>query len=166
MKFLSEVDRRLIEVAAQAALEYGRVSPDMTPLDDAIDRFRFLIETSGPTALPTARLINFLSEALWRKGDRSPGTEHLEEATAVARRSLEKINRDEFPQDWAATQNNLGNALSTLGERESGTARLEEAVAAYRAALAEWTEAAAPHWHGIATRNLARAEALLAARLG
>jgi hypothetical protein len=62
------------------------------------------------------------------------------------------------------TQNNLGTALSTLGERESGTVRLEEAVAAYRAALEEWTRAAAPHWHGIAQRNLAGCVVLLEQR--
>ena len=48
-------------------------------------------------------------------------------------------------------QNNLGLALQMLGERESGTARLEEAVAAYRDALKEWTQAAAPYQHHIAS---------------
>ncbi len=54
------------------------------------------------------------------------------------------VDRAESPDDWAATQNNLGNALMTLGRRESGTARLEEAVAAYRAALEERTRERVP----------------------
>jgi hypothetical protein len=44
--------------------------------------------------------------------------------------------------------------------------KLNEAVSAYREALKEWTETAAPHWHDIAQRNLARASALLAERRG
>jgi exonuclease VII small subunit len=54
--------------------------------------------------------------------------------------------------------------LHRLGERESGTARLEEAVTAYREALAVFKESGASHYEGMASRNLARAEALLRAR--
>ena len=57
-------------------------------------------------------------------------------------------------------------ALWTLGERESGTARLEEAVEAYRAAVEVLRPAGASYYVGIAERNLARAEALLAERRG
>ncbi len=54
--------------------------------------------------------------------------------------------------------------LWRLGERESGTGKLEEAGSAFREALKEWTKETDPERHDIAQANLARAEALLAAR--
>ena len=67
-------------------------------------------------------------------------------------RALRYVDRTSRPDDWAATQNNLGAALQTLGARESGTARLEEAVVAYRAALEESTRERVPlNW--AATQN-------------
>lgn len=68
----------------------------------------------------------------------------LAEAIDLLRQLLGQCRRDLDPDDWAATQNNLGNALSVLGARESGTSRLEEAVAAYRSALSEYTRDSIP----------------------
>ncbi len=62
----------------------------------------------------------------------------LRAAITAYRAALEVYTRDDLPQDWAMTQNNLGNALRTLGERttgEEGNRLLSEAVAACRAAL-------------------------------
>ena len=50
--------------------------------------------------------------------------------------------RDQLPQDWAMTQNNLGAALSDQGIRtggEQGRALLADAVKAYRNALQVYT---------------------------
>jgi tetratricopeptide (TPR) repeat protein len=62
----------------------------------------------------------------------------LAEAVAAYRLALAVYTRDDLPQQWATTQNNLGNALARLGEREGGAQgarHLAEAVAAYRQAL-------------------------------
>ena len=76
-----------------------------------------------------------------------PGAFHLQQVQTVSTVKLERrlgalelkvYTRKQLPQDWAATQNNLGNALSDQAERSGGAqaARLlGEAVAAYKNAL-------------------------------
>jgi tetratricopeptide (TPR) repeat protein len=67
--------------------------------------------------------------------------------------------REQLPQGWAATQNNLGNALDDLAGRSEGAqaaAYLEQAVAAYRSALQVTTEANFPAQWRRTMRNLAR----------
>ena len=52
---------------------------------------------------------------------------------AACRAALEVRTRQQFPQAWAATQNNLANVLSDLGERasgEKGVQYLQESVEA------------------------------------
>ena len=54
------------------------------------------------------------------------------------RLALTVCTRDDLPQDWARTQNDLGVALWALGQRlggPEGLRRLSEAVEAYRQAL-------------------------------
>jgi hypothetical protein len=74
-------------------------------------------------------------------GERASGeqaAQYLEQAVAAYRAALEVRTREQLPQDWATTQNNLGNVLCVLGERasgEQGAQYLEQSVAAYRAAL-------------------------------
>ena len=69
---------------------------------------------------------------------------------AAYRAALEVYTREQLPQDWAMTQNNLGTALSDQGIRTGGAEGrrlLAEAVAAYRAALEVRTlEAIPPQW--------------------
>ena len=65
--------------------------------------------------------------------------------------------RAELPQDWAATQNNLGTALQEQGLRtdgEAGRALLEQAVSAYRAALEVRTRAELPQDWAMTQNNL------------
>ena len=62
----------------------------------------------------------------------------LKEAAEICQGTLALNQRGKSPQDWAATQNNLGAALYELGTRsggEEGRKQLEDAVAAYRSAL-------------------------------
>ena len=66
------------------------------------------------------------------------GLRRLNEAVEAYRQALTVYTRDDLPQDWALTQNNLGTALWDLGERlggPEGQGRLNEAVEAYRLAL-------------------------------
>jgi tetratricopeptide (TPR) repeat protein len=69
----------------------------------------------------------------------------LEEAVDLYEsRVLELAPRVERPDDWAATQHNLGNALGALGQRQRGTWMLERAIAAFESALSERSRERAP----------------------
>jgi tetratricopeptide (TPR) repeat protein len=100
----------------------------------------------------------------------------LMEAINLYRKALELAPRKTMPQQWAATQNNLGTtlgtlgeresgtarnnlgaALRTLGERESGTARLEQAVTAFREVLKEFTRERVPLAWAMTQNNLGNA---------
>ena len=62
----------------------------------------------------------------------------LAESVKAFGAALEVRTREQFPQDWAATQNNLGNALLDQASQSQGAeaARfLVEAVTSFRAAL-------------------------------
>jgi tetratricopeptide (TPR) repeat protein len=76
----------------------------------------------------------------------------LGEAVAAYRKALEVYTREELPQNWAGTQNNLGNLLQEQGIRTGGaegTKLLGEAVAAYRKALEVYTREELPQgWTG------------------
>ena len=67
------------------------------------------------------------------------GLRRLNEAVAAYRQALTVRTRDDLPQQWAATQNNLGNrAHGTWASgwaAAEGLRRLNEAVEAYRQAL-------------------------------
>jgi hypothetical protein len=70
---------------------------------------------------------------------------------------LEVRTREQLPQAWAETQNNLGDALKELGTRSSGEQRaryLKEAIAAYENALSIFTPEADPYRNEIARRSL------------
>ncbi len=69
--------------------------------------------------------------------------EQMNEAVTAYRAALEVYTREQFPMDWAMTQNNLGNALQVLGRQTSRVEQMNEAVAAYRAALEVYREAKA-----------------------
>jgi hypothetical protein len=81
----------------------------------------------------------------------------LGEAVATYRAALKVYTREQFPQNWATTQNNLGNALNNQAEwseRAEAVRLLSEAVAAYRSALEIWTANDFPRYHELATKNL------------
>ena len=83
---------------------------------------------------------------------------YLEQSVAACWAALKVYTREQFPQDWAATQNNLGNVLAVLGERASGeqAARyLEQSVAAFRAALEVYTREQLPKQWAMTQNNLA-----------
>ena len=48
------------------------------------------------------------------------GKEHLVAAVASYRRALEIRTREDLPQYWAMTQNDLGNVFKELGMRTRG----------------------------------------------
>ena len=154
------------EAEADAIYRQGGEMGDNEALSRAIALHRALLQETPRARMPFnwARTQNNLGNALATLGARESGTGRLEEAVGAYRAALEERTRARVPLDWARTQTNLGTALATLGERESGTARLQEAVTAFRAALGMFKEAQLGAFVEMVERNLAAAEALLAAR--
>jgi tetratricopeptide (TPR) repeat protein len=85
------------------------------------------------------------------------GRELLAEAVTAYRNALQVYTREQLPQDWARTQNNLGLALKDQGIStggEQGRTLLAEAVTAFESAL-EVFKAARMNWHvGIIEKNI------------
>jgi len=143
---------RTKSILANALVTVGEQGGDNKSLSEAIHLYKES-SLSGFTRqqhpLDWARVQYHLGTALRALGERESDTQHLNDAVAAFRASLEERTRVRGPLDWAATQNGLGNALRSLGERESGTQHLTEAVTAYRAALEEWTRGRVPlYWAG------------------
>ena len=58
-----------------------------------------------------------LGNVLSDLGERASGeqsAQYLEQSVAAYRAALEVYTREQLPQDWAVTQNNLGSVLSVL----------------------------------------------------
>ena len=82
---------------------------------------------------------------------------HFQDAAQSYRKALHMAPRDQLPQQWAATQNNLGNTLQAQGIRTSGEesrALLAQAVEAYRLALEVYTREALPQQWATTQNNL------------
>ena len=83
------------------------------------------------------------------------------------RSALEVYTREQLPQNWALTQNNLGNALRDQADRTEGTKGAEllaQAVSAYRSALEVRTREQLPQDWAETQNNLGAA--LRTRRLG
>ena len=84
----------------------------------------------------------------------------LAEAVTAYRQALEVRTREQLPQQWAMTQNNLGVALQEQGIRtggEAGAHLLAEAVTAYRQALEVYTREQLPQDWAMTQNNLGNA---------
>ena len=96
----------------------------------------------------------------WRASGEPEGARRLAEAVEAYRQALTVFTRDDLPQDWATTQDNLGNMLQALGERQGGaegSRRLAEAVDAYRQALTIRTRDDLPQQCAMTQNNLGQA---------
>jgi len=118
---------------------HGLVSRAVRFLDQEKELIRSMRDATGTVSL-----------ALSRSFSGRECSQLLAEATAAFRSVLEVRTREQLPQDWAATQNNLGSALSDQGTRmvgDEGNTLLAQAVSAYRAALEVYTREHLPqHW--------------------
>ncbi|MBI4249443.1 MAG: hypothetical protein HY611_08060 [Elusimicrobia bacterium] len=97
------------------------------------------------------------------------GIAYLREAAEVYRAALLLPAQKEFPEDWAATQNNLGVTLRNLGTRlrgEDGNALLREAAEKYQNALAVLSLETHPADWAMAQNNLGVSLNDLGVRLG
>ena len=101
-----------------------------------------------------------LGISLREAGIRTKGADiqkFLGEAVAAYRAALTVRTKDQLPQDWAMTQNNLGNVLHEQGTRtggEAGTRLLAESVTAYRDALTVRTKDQLPQDWATTQNNL------------
>ena len=81
----------------------------------------------------------------------------LGESVAAYREALTVYTKEQFSQNWAMTQSNLGNALANQGTRTSGEAGIRllgEAVTAYRGALTVQTKEQLPQDWALTQNNL------------
>jgi len=94
----------------------------------------------------------------------------LGQAVYAYRQALTVYTREQFPQQWATTQNNLANALRDQAARVKGAeavgflvdqieavALLDQAVAAYHQALTVYTRERFPQDWAMTQNNLANA---------
>ncbi len=84
----------------------------------------------------------------------------LNDAVSAYRLALEVRTRGQLPQDWAATQNNLGYALCALAGRSEGAAAvqsLNDAVNAFRSALEVYSKNESSFYWVMVAQNLAKA---------
>jgi tetratricopeptide (TPR) repeat protein len=79
---------------------------------------------------------------------------------------LPLVPRAERPDEWAATQHDLGNALGVLGSRRRGTRLLERAVATFEHALSARSRERAPLEWAATQHDLGNALGILAQRQG
>jgi tetratricopeptide (TPR) repeat protein/uncharacterized DUF497 family protein len=152
----------------------GRIGGDagLERLADAVTACRMALTVRTETAMPAqwAMTQNNLGLALGAQGQWTGGSKGLklvEDSVAAFLAALTVRTRTAMPSAWAMTQNNLGLARSVQGELtdgEAGLKLLRDAMTSYRMALTVWSEVHSGHYHGLAMRNLAKAEALYTAR--
>jgi len=93
------------------------------------------------------------------RSDGAEGAELLGQAVAAYHKALEVFTREQLPQEWATTQQNLGAALAEQGKRSEGAKAgelLNQAVAADRSALEVLTREKQPQQWASTKRNLGR----------
>lgn len=113
------------------------------------------VDGAGEAALraETEVLENSLGNALTNLGANGINSQALRDGIAAYRAALEVRTRAAAPDDWAATQNNLGTALLMYGSR-GDDASLRDAIAAFRSALEVFTRAAEPGEWALTQHNL------------
>ena len=143
-------------------------------LHQAVAAFHAALTVRTEAAMPIdwAMTQNNLGAVLRSQGERTGGEAGLDllgEAVDAYRAALTVHTEAAMPAEWAGTQNNLGLVLTRQGERTGGEAGLDllrQAVAAFHAALRVYTPAQFPYYNKQITKNLARAEAAIAALRG
>ena len=81
---------------------------------------------------------------------------NIESAISCYRSALEVYTRENYPEDWATTQNNLGAAYSHRIEGVRG-ANIESAISCYRSALEVYTRENYPEDWAMTQNNLGNA---------
>lgn len=117
---------------ALALLLEARVGRDNTPLREAADLLRELVDSDDP-ALDRKAANRHLGLALLTLGEADNSTRMLAEAVTALEAALVGAGNDGRDRlEWAETQNALATALQALAEREWSLERLEAALKARR----------------------------------
>ena len=132
-------------------------------LGQAVAAFRTALEVYTKADLPQewastqSNLASALSVQAARSNSGEQATDLLAQAAQAYRAVLEVDTKADLPQDWAATQNDLGIVLVARGQRSSGAQSADlmaQAVEAYRAALEVYTKADLSHDWAMTQNNL------------
>ena len=127
-------DLQRVQLNFVSTQSYYRKALQLLPLSDKEHRGQYL---------------NSLGQALRESGIHTSGADiqkFLREAAAY-REALTVYTKDQLPQQWAATQTNLGIVLQEQGTRtggEAGKALIRQAMTAYEFALEVRTRDALP----------------------
>jgi tetratricopeptide (TPR) repeat protein len=130
-------DLQMVQLNFVKAQAYYRKALQLLPPSDREHRGPYLI---------------LLGISLREAGIRTKGADiqkFLGKAVAAYRAALTIWTKDQLPQDWAGTQNDLGNVLRDQGTRTGG-----EAGTAYRAALTVRTKDQLPQDWAMTQNNL------------
>ncbi len=101
-------------------------------------------------------------EALFKIGNRAyeigsiniQRAKYMKIAIKAFQNALKITTVEQFPMDYAMTQNNIGNAYSTLAEVEEKARNCKKAIEAYQNALKIFTEELDPVYNKIIANNL------------
>jgi tetratricopeptide (TPR) repeat protein len=138
-------DLQVVQLNFVKAEAYYQKALQLLPPSDKAHRGQYLVS---------------LGISLQEAGIRTKGADTqkvLRKSVAAYRDALTVYTKEQFPQDWAMTQNNLGNVLGNQGTRtggEAGTRLLAEAVQAYRDALTVYTKEQFPQDWAMTQNNL------------
>jgi hypothetical protein len=164
-------EQALAEAAQQAALALrdaraeGNAAYLAYDFRGAVNAYRDALDLLSASADPTLRteVGMALARSQVELGIRTEGEtsrQLLAQAVTTYRSALTVYTREQLPQDWAMTQNNLGLALQNQSTRtagEAGNRLLAQAVTAYRAALTVHTREQLPQQWATTQNNLGNA---------
>ena len=149
LRFLLEVLQTVEQSQGDANVVYSLLQQNLEKLDGN------LVQTLQTRATPTLRESEereYIAAVIGTFGNLiqqfplGSRADNLEIAIVAYQLALQVFTRDAFPQDWAATQNNLGTAYRTRIKGERGE-NLELAIAAFQLALQVFTrEAFSQDW--------------------
>ncbi|VAX21052.1 Argininosuccinate lyase, partial [hydrothermal vent metagenome] len=158
-EYLKLKKRMASEVADLVTLVYGMALYKAKKWDKAID---VLSNAEDPEALFYKSLSHY-----YRAQKSANPIPDYREAIEGYKALSEVITRESSPQDWAATQNNLGATLRELASRSEGEEMaklLNRSVKAYKLALTVYTRESSPQEWAITQNNLGTTLAQLALR--
>ena len=138
-------DLQMVQLNFVKAHAYYQKALQLLPPSDKAHRGHYLMSLG----------ISLQEAGIRTKGEDSQ--KFLRKSVAAYRDALTVYTKEQLPQDWAMTQNNLGNVLGNQGTRtsgEAGTRLLAKAVQAYRDALTVRTKEQLPQDWATTQNNL------------
>ena len=168
-------DQNWANLCNSAAVVFGRFgeqSGDPAYLESSEAAYREALKVRTQKDMPAQWAItqNNLGTVLRNLGQRAEGKvalDYLKSSETAYRQALKVHTQKDIPAQWAMTQNNLGIVLSTMGERAEGKAALDflkKSIKAFQHSLEIYGKPGMEHYASAVSRNLAHAQAILAAK--